>query len=226
MEIFYMENGQMDSALFHEGRFYKSYEFLGAHKIEGGIRFIVWAPGAKEVYLMGDFNHWDGSNIAMRRIENSGLWNVCLSNVKEFDAYKYRIISRDDEERIKADPYAFHAETRPHSASKYFDIKEFKWTDYQWMQNRKSNYDEPLSIYEVNLMSWRRKEDGSPYSYRELADELVRYAKTQGYTHIELMPIMEHPFDGSWGYQITGYFAPTSRFGTPEDFMYFVNRAH
>lgn len=226
MEIFYIEDGQLDAYLFHEGTYYKSYEFLGAHKIQGGVRFVVWAPQAKEVYLIGDFNQWHKTNLPLKKIENSGLWNICITNVEEYDSYKYRIISKDGEERIKADPYAFHAETRPNTASKYYNLKGFKWTDDKWIKKRSENYNKPISIYEVNLMSWKRKDDGSPYSYRELADELVSYAKEMGYTHIELMPIMEHPYDGSWGYQITGYFAPTSRFGTPKDFMYFVNQCH
>lgn len=228
---FYIEDGSLDAYLFHEGTFYKSYEFLGAHCIEidgvQAVRFIVWAPGAKEVYLIGDFNEWNESNLPLKRIENSGLWNVCVKNVKEFDCYKYRIISQDNEVRIKADPYAFHAEERPKNASKYYDIKGYMWNDKGWMEKKKENYyNKPVSIYEVNFMSWRRNEDGTQYSYRKLAEELVDYVKEMGYTHIEIMPIMEHPYDGSWGYQITGYFAPTSRFGTPKDFMYFVDTCH
>ena len=226
MEIFYIEDGQLDAYLFHEGTYYKSYEFLGAHKIDRGVRFVVWAPNALEVYLMGDFNSWEENDLPFKKIENSGLWNICISNIKEYDSYKYRIISKDKKELIKSDPYAFHAETRPNTASKYYDIKGFKWTDNKWIKNKSESYHKPVSIYEVNLMSWKRKEDNSPYSYRELADELVSYVKEMNYTHIELMPIMEHPHDGSWGYQITGYFAPTSRFGTPKDFMYFVNKCH
>lgn len=226
MEIFYIEDGQLDSYLFHEGSYYKSYEFLGVHRIQGGVRFVVWAPEAKEVYLIGDFNEWHKNNLPLKKIENSGLWNICITDVNEYDSYKYRIITQEGEELIKADPYAFHAETRPNTASKYYNLKGFKWTDDKWIKKRSENYNKPMSIYEVNLMSWKRKDDGSPYSYRELADELVSYAKEMGYTHIELMPIMEHPYDGSWGYQITGYFAPTSRFGTPKDFMYFVDRCH
>lgn len=226
MEIFYIEDGQLDAYLFHEGTFYKSYEFLGAHRIEGGVRFVVWAPRAQEVYLIGDFNDWHETNLPLKKIENSGLWNICLNNVNEYDCYKYRIISEDGEVLIKSDPYAFHTETRPNTASKYYNLKGFKWTDDKWINNKSENYNKPISIYEVNLMSWKRKDDGNPYSYRELADELIPYVKQMEYTHIELMPIMEHPYDGSWGYQITGYFAPTSRFGTPKDFMYFVNKCH
>ena len=231
-ELVYVKDTDFDAHLFHEGTYYKSYEFLGAHPLEidgkDYVRFVVWAPRAKEVYLIGDFNEWNEGSTPLKRIEFSGLWNVCVPNVQEYDAYKYRIITEKDEVRIKADPYAFHAEERPKSASKYYDIKDFQWSDDKWIKE-KEDVDVlkmPISIYEVNLSTWKRKEDGAVYSYRDLADELVPYAKKMGYTHIELMPVMEHPYDGSWGYQITGYFAPTSRFGTPKDFMYFVNQCH
>ncbi len=226
MNYTYIEDGHMDAYLFHEGSFYKSYEFLGAHRVDEGVRFVVWAPRAREVFLIGDFNKWNENNLPLKRIESSGLWNIVVEGVEEFQSYKYRIIGEKGEIRIKSDPYAFHAETRPHTASKYYDLKGFHWTDDRWMKTREANYTKSLSIYEVNLMSWKRKENGDPYSYRELADSLIPYAKSMGFTHIELMPIMEHPFDGSWGYQTTGYFAPTSRFGSPKDFMYFVNKCH
>lgn len=229
---FYWEEGEKDAYLFHKGLSYKSYEFLGAHPIKKGkkeaVRFVVWAPRAKEVYLIGDFNNWHETSLPLERIGETGLWNICLKGVKEFDSYKYRIASYNGEVRIKADPYAFHAETRPKTASKYYDLKGFKWEDEAWLRQREKNsgYDQPMSIYEVNLSSWRKKPDGSPYSYRDLAKELVRYVKTMGFTHVELMPIMEHPYDGSWGYQQTGYFAPTSRFGTPKEFMDLINEFH
>ena len=227
-EFKYIDYGEMDSFLFHEGTFYKSYEFLGAHYIEGeGYRFVVWAPRAREVYLTGDFNNWNETNLPMRRIGESGLWNIVLPNVEEYQCYKYRIISFEGEVLYKADPYAFHAEERPKTASKLYDIKGFEWNDDYWQNNKEDDqYNQPLNIYELNLYSWKRKENGDLYSYRELADELIPYVKKLGYTHIELMPIMEHPFDGSWGYQLTGYFAPTSRYGTPKDFMYFINECH
>lgn len=226
----YIETGEMDAYLFHEGTYYKSYEFLGAHPVEidgrDYVRFVVWAPRAREVYIIGDFNDWHETNLPLRRIGESGLWNICLEGVEEFDCYKYRIIAPDGEVRIKADPYAFHAEERPKTASKYYDIKGYRWNDRRWMETRTKDYDRPMSIYEVNLMSWRKKEGDIQYSYRELARDLVNYVKKMGFTHIELMPITEHPFDGSWGYQTTGYFAPTSRFGTPKDFMYFIDQCH
>ena len=226
----YIEDGEMDAYLFHEGTYIKSYEFLGAHPIfiesKIYVRFVVWAPRAREVYLIGDFNNWNDTSLPMKRIGKSGLWNICVEGVEEYQCYKYRIISQTGEVRIKADPYAFHAEERPKTASKYYDIRGYNWKDKVWMKGRKKEYDKPISIYEVNLMSWRKKENNNQYSYRELADELVDYAKEMGFTHIELMPIAEHPYDGSWGYQVSGYFAPTSRFGTPKDFMYFVNKCH
>jgi len=228
----YVSDGEFDAYLFHEGTFYKSYDFLGGHPINTdiglGVRFVVWAPNAKEVYLTGDFNKWNEFDLPMKKIGNSGLWNIITYEVKEYDCYKYRIITQNNESLYKADPYAFHAEERPKTASKFYDINGYEWKDTKYLKQKekKTTWKEPISIYEVNLMSWRTKEDGSQYSYRELADELVSYVKKMGYTHIELMPIMEHPFDGSWGYQLTGYFAPTSRFGTPKDFMYFVDQCH
>ena len=226
MNHFYIEEGTLDAYLFHEGRYYKSYEFLGAHSIEDAVRFVVWAPRAKEVFLIGDFNDWREDNLRLKPIKKSGLWNICVEGVKEFDSYKYLIITEKGEKLYKADPYAFHAETRPKSASKYYDIRDFKWTDEKWQENKSNNLGEPMSIYEVNLLSFKQKEDGSPYSYRELANELVRYVKKMNYTHIELMPIAEYPYDKSWGYQATGYFAPTSRFGRPKDFMYLIDTCH
>lgn len=217
----------LDSYLFHEGTYYKSYEFLGAHAFEDGVRFVVWAPRAREVFLIGDFNDWKEDDLKLQAIEGSGLWSIHVRGVEEFHSYKYLIISGQGEKLYKADPYAFHAETRPKSASKYYHIKGFQWTDDKWMKDRaKGNINQPMSIYEVNLLSFKQKDNGDPYSYRELADELVPYVKKMNYTHIELMPISEYPYDKSWGYQATGYFAPTSRFGTPKDFMYFVDSCH
>ena len=232
MEYFYCKDGEFDAYLFHEGTFYKSHEFLGAHPVVGdkgdAVRFVVWAPNAKDVYLVGDFNNWDGENLPLERIDGSGLFNICVYDIDEFDTYKYRIIAGDDEVRLKADPYAFHSEERPRTGSKYYDIKDYTWNDEKWIENRAETNacDKPLLIYEVNLLSWKKKEDGEPLSYTELAKDLVSYVRKMGFNYIELMPIMEHPFDGSWGYQQTGYFSPTSRFGTPKDFMYFVNECH
>ncbi|HLR21500.1 MAG TPA: 1,4-alpha-glucan branching protein GlgB [Tissierellaceae bacterium] len=228
IEYFYTEEGELDTYLFHEGTFYKSYEFLGAHLLEDKetVRFVTWAPRAKEVYLIGDFNNWDNHSLPLKRIKDSGLWSISVKGVKELQCYKYRIISKSNEERIKADPYAFYSEVKPKTASKYYDIRSYNWNDEKWMESRDTNYNKPMSIYEVNLSSWRRKGNGELYSYRELANHLIRYVKSMRFTHIELMPIMEHPYDGSWGYQITGYFSPTSRFGTPKDFMYLIDKCH
>lgn len=227
----YIDYGELDSFLFHEGTFYKSYEFLGSHYIKENnkeyYRFVVWAPRAKEVYLVGDFNSWNNISLPMKKIKDSGLWNICIENFEEYDCYKYRIVSQEGEILFKSDPYAFHAEERPKTASKLYDIQGFQWEDQAWINKKAENqYNQPMSIYELNLLSWKKKPNGDVYSYRELAEELVDYVKEMGYTHIELMPVMEHPFDGSWGYQLTGYFAPTSRYGTPKDFMYLINQCH
>lgn len=230
--IAYIGKADFDAYLFHEGTHYKSYEFLGAHPvtIKGHqyLNFTVWAPNAKRINLIGDFNDWNEESLLMKRIEKTGLWNICVEGVEQYDAYKYRIVTEDNTVKRKADPYAFHAETRPHSASKYYNLDGFKWTDDDWIasKEKESIHSRPLSIYEVNLMSWRKHEDDSPYSYRQLTKTLIPYVKKMKYTHIELMPMMEHPFDGSWGYQLTGYFAPSSRYGTPKDFMFFVNECH
>lgn len=229
---FYLNEGEFDIHLFHEGTFYKSYEFLGAHPIERfdtpAVRFVVWAPNALSVSLIGDFNGWEINHYPMQRIKNSGLWQICVVGVQIYDCYKYHIVGPDFTEHFKADPYAFHAEERPRTASKYYDINGYQWHDEGWVHKRSTtdHYHSPMNIYEVNLLSWRKKYDGNQYSYGDLADELIPYVKELGYTHIELMPIMEHPYDGSWGYQVTGYFAPTSRFGTPKDFMSFIDRCH
>ena len=227
MEINYIKDGEFDAYLFGEGTYYRSYEFLGAHKVdESFYRFVVWAPRAREVFLIGDFNNWNNEDLPMKKIGDSGLWNIVIDRVSEYDCYKYRIIGQDGEERIKSDPYGFHFEERPSTASKVYNIKNYEWTDDKWLKNRELDFNAPMSIYEVNLLSWRKKEEGVQYSYVEMARDLVSYVKKMGYTHVELMPITEFPFDGSWGYQTTGYFAPTSRFGTPKDFMYLVDQFH
>ncbi|MFY9284345.1 MAG: 1,4-alpha-glucan branching protein GlgB [Miniphocaeibacter sp.] len=232
INYYYTEEGEEDAYLFNKGINEKSYEFLGAHKyIEGDketVRFVVWAPNAKYVNLVGDFNDWDDYNLPMKMIGETGLWIINVFDVKEYDSYKYRIVTKNDEIKYKADPYAFHAELKPKTASKYYDLKGYKWKDKRWLNKKKKAdiYKTPMSIYEVNLASWKKKDNGDYYSYVELADELVNYVKEMGYTHVEIMPITEYPFDGSWGYQTTGYFAPTSRFGTPKDFMYLVDKFH
>ena len=223
-----MPDNNIPLYLFHEGTNAKAYEFMGAHPAgKNGVVFRVWAPKARAVFVAGDFNSWNPDASPMKKISD-GVWECTAEGVSKYDAYKYLIKTEDGREFYKADPYAFHAETRPGTASKYYGEPEFGWTDKAWMKKRKNKsiYSSPVNIYEVHAGSWQLYDDGNPLSYRDLADRLVPYAAEMGYTHIELLPVMEHPFDGSWGYQVTGYFAPTSRYGTPEDFAYFVDRAH
>ncbi len=224
-----------DLHLLGEGNHFKSYDRLGAQlkTLNGimGVHFAVWAPNAKTVCIVGNFNRWVVGAHPMTRMGASGIWALFIPGLKEGELYKFAIRSRvDDEVRIKADPYAFRAEMRPQSASVVAELKRYQWKDSSWMNQRhKDNLmEKPLSIYEVHLGSWKRKGPDSLafLSYRQLAHELVGYVKRMGYTHIELLPIMEHPLDQSWGYQVLSYFAPTSRFGTPDDFMYFVDYCH
>ncbi len=214
--------------VFHQGRNFKAQEFLGAHKIsENKYVFRVWAPHAKGVCVVGDFNGWNESANEMYLLNDNGVWECYVEGVKNFDSYKFLVYGSDGFKHYKADPYAIHAETRPGTASKIFE-GNYKWRDGAWLKKRKASsvYKLPVNIYEVHLGSWRLYEDGNTLSYRALAKELVEYVKKMGYTHIEVMPIAEHPFDGSWGYQVTGYFAVTSRYGTPDDFKYFVDECH
>ncbi len=220
-----------DIHLFHQGSFYRSYGKFGAHlsqeKGKQGVRFTLWAPGASQVKVVGNFNGWQ-NGYPMEKISTSGIWSVFIPGLGEGELYKYEIHTVRGHVFLKADPYAFYAETRPRTASIVYDLWKYSWGDGKWRSRVKkaSPYAKPLNIYEVHLGSWKRKFDGSFYSYRELARELVPYVKEMGYTHIELLPLMEHPLDDSWGYQITGYYAVTSRYGTPCDFMYFVDCCH
>jgi 1,4-alpha-glucan branching enzyme len=214
--------------VFHQGRNFKAQEFLGAHKVEEGkYVFRVWAPHVTAVYLIGDFNGWDESACALYRLSDGGVWEGYAEGVKNFDSYKFLLYGADGFKHYKADPYAIHAETRPKTASKIFE-GSYKWRDSAWLKKRreKSVYKSPVNIYEVHLGSWKIHEDGNILSYRDMARELVSYVKQMGYTHIEVLPVAEHPFDGSWGYQVTGYFAVTSRYGTPDDFKFFVDECH
>ncbi len=224
--------------LFTQGKNYHIYEKFGAHPMTiygvEGTYFAVWAPNARAVQLVGDFNFWDGRIHQMNEVENSGVYELFVPNAKEGMAYKYQILTGDGEFIMKADPYANRGELRPKNASVIADIEHYPWTDQEWISNRqKENRDslrkKPMSIYEVHPGSWRKvrdEEENGGLSYRELAHQLADYVIEMGYTHIELMGIAEHPFDGSWGYQVTGYYAPTSRYGTPKDFMYFVDYMH
>ena len=212
--------------LFHQGSNACAYEYFGAHPGPNGVTFRVWAPNAREVSVAGDFCGWD-PGAPMTRLDD-GTWEVELENVHAFDSYKYRVVGADGSVRLKADPFAFHAETRPSNASKYFDLSGYEWGDGDYLKKlyKQSVYESPVNIYEMHLGSWRRHENGAPYSYRDLAETLPRYLNEMHYTHVEFLPVMEHPFDGSWGYQVTGYFAATSRYGTPHDFMYLIDKLH
>lgn len=223
----------MDLYLHSEGRHWEIFEKLGAHpdEIDGtaGVHFAVWAPNARRVSVIGDFNDWDKRLHPMQPNGESGIWELFIPGATVGSRYKYAIKSNMHlYEAEKIDPYGFYAERRPRTASIVADIDSYRWGDQQWMDNRNQQnpLTAPMAIYEVHLGSWKRKEGNRWLTYRELADELVNYVVYMGYTHIELMPIAEHPFDGSWGYQVTGYYAPTSRFGSPQDFMYFVDRCH
>ena len=214
--------------LFNSGKNYKSYEFFGCHKIKGNkFVFRVWAPHAVKIFVTGDFNGWNDSADEMYQI-SPGIWEAEIDGVSVFDCYKYAIHTKSGNINMKADPYAFHAETRPGTASKVYGDIEYKWKDSKWYDKVRSQniLEQPVNIYEIHFGSWKQHENGDFLSYRQMAKELVPYVKDMGYTHIEMMPIMEYPFDGSWGYQVTSYFAPTSRYGTPEDLMYFIDSCH
>ncbi len=214
--------------LFNSGKNYKSYEFFGCHKIKGNkFVFRVWAPHAVKIFVTGDFNGWNDSADEMYQI-SPGIWEAEIDGVSVFDCYKYAIHTKSGNINMKADPYAFHAETRPGTASKVYGDIEYKWKDSKWYEKVRSQniLEQPVNIYEIHFGSWKQHENGDFLSYRQMAKELVPYVKDMGYTHIEMMPIMEYPFDGSWGYQVTSYFAPTSRYGTPEDLMYFIDSCH
>ncbi len=231
MPVTVPDNYNVPLYLFHRGENSHAYEFFGSHKESRGGKdgavFRVWAPHAKSVSVVGDFNHWDRNRCFMNKISDGGIWEIFVEGIRRYDNYKYSIEAPDGLIKLKADPYGYHMETRPNTATKFYDIEGFPWSDEKYLRERseKNIYDSPANIYEVNAGSWKR--NGEDYlDYRRLADELIPYVKEMGYTHIELMPIGEFPFDGSWGYQQIGYFAPTSRFGTPHDFMAFVDRCH
>lgn len=230
-KYFYHGKNETDVYLFHEGNNNNLYKFLGSHIYTDDIgtytRFLVWAPNAKNVNLVGDFNNWNDYSLPLRKLQDGEIWEICIRNVKIFDSYKYRIVTQDSEVLYKADPFAFHSELRPKTASKVYDIEGYKWNDKKWLKKREKTdkFNSPMSIYEINLSSWRKH--GENYlSYVQLSDELVAYLKEMNYTHVEFMPLMEHPFDGSWGYQLTGFFAATSRFGCPKDLMYLIDKLH
>ena len=217
--------------VFHTGDSVRAYDFLGAHLVnrndKSGVVFRVWAPTARSVSVAGDFNNWNNEANYMYNI-GYGVWEMFVEGVKEFCTYKYCIESEYGDRLMKADPYAFHAQTRPGQASVVYDIESYSWNDSEWFNKRKENNisSSPMNIYEIHAGSWRKYPDGNFFNYQKLADELIPYLKEMHYTHVQLMPIMEYPYDGSWGFQTTGYYAPTSRYGTPSDFMAFVDKLH
>jgi 1,4-alpha-glucan branching enzyme len=232
--------GSWDSHLFAAGCHYKLFEKMGARQIRHqgalGVNFCVWAPNARSVSVVCDSNLWDGRKWPMRSTGSSGVWELFVPGLESGEKYKFEIFTPEGDHRIKSDPYSLYNELRPYTASIVAEVDHFPWTDDLWMQKRsqgcdskgyqEENYSKPILIYELHVGSWKRNAAGYPLNFRELAHELVRYCDEMGYTHVELMPIMEHPFDASWGYQVTGYFAVSSRWGNPSDFQYFVNYLH
>ncbi len=225
------KNYELPIYLFHQGTNYDAADFFGAHYVNStknmGYEFRVWAPNAKSISVVGDFNNWDINANPMKKISDQ-VWMAFIKDLKDFDTYKYSVEGMNGQVKMKADPFGVHMETKPATGTKIYDISSFKWTDQQWQDKKKeiNVYKSPINIYEVHLNSWKQNEDGSFLSYEKFADEIVPYVKSMGYTHIELMPLAEYPYDGSWGYQGIGYFAPTSRFGTPCDFMKLINKCH
>ncbi len=218
--------------IFHEGKAYEAFDFFGAHKgtkdgVEG-VFFRVYAPAAKSVSIVGDFNNWDHAANPLKHLKDNECWEIFLTDVEDYFVYKYSIETSHKSIVLKADPYGTHMETRPNTATKYFDISGYNWSDDKWYDKKaKTNvYKSPMNIYECHLGSWKTYENGEPFSYVKFAEEIVPYLKEMNYTHIELMPLAEYPFDGSWGYQVIGYYAPTSRYGTPRDFMEMIDILH
>lgn len=219
-----------DVYLFKEGNYFHAYRKLGAHPVVqdgvAGVAFAVWAPHAAAVSVVGNFNDWRGGHHPMTKLSGSGIWTTFIAGLRKGELYKYLIQTRQGEALFKADPFAFCAELRPQTASVVYGLSDYPWRDEAWRLNPQPSYKRPVNIYEVHLGSWRRKEDGAFLSYREIAGPLVDYLQEMGYTHVEFLPLMEHPLDGSWGYQVTGFYAVTSRFGTPEDLCYLVDHCH
>lgn len=224
---------EYDTFLFHQGTSCRAYEMLGAHLTEEngvkGVRFTVWAPDASEVSVVGEFNHWDTRVNKMARIADGEIWKLFIPELKEGDVYKYAILPQHGGPHImKADPYGYYAEVAPATASRVYDMNHYEWQDAAWQEKKRSgqSYGQPMLTYEVHLGSWRRTPEGDQLSYREMAEQLINYVREMHYTHIEFMPLCEHPYEGSWGYQATGYYAATSRFGEPDDLRYLIDKAH
>lgn len=217
--------------LFSDGDYAHAYEFFGAHLVnwdgKNGVVFRVWAPNALSVSVVGDFNNWNNSSHFMYKIGN-GVWELFIENIKEFETYKFCVETPAFEKVLKSDPFAFHSQTRPNNSSKVYNIESYVWNDSLWMQERnyKSEYEKPMNIYEIHIGSWRKYPNGEFFDYRKIADELIPYLKEMNYTHVQLMPVMEYPYDPSWGFQTTGYFAATSRYGAPNDLMALIDRCH
>ena len=228
-KVLQRDNSNLPLYLFHQGTNYNAYEYMGAHltSVNGkiGVVFRTWAPNAQNVSVVGDFNCWDINANKMIRISDGGVYELFIENLSVNCLYKFAV-THNCKTVLKSDPYAFFSESNGGTASIIYSVDGYDWTDREYINNRRQPYSSPINIYEVNLASWKRHSDGSYYTYLELASELVDYVYDMGYTHIELMPLTEYPFDGSWGYQVTGYFSITSRFGTPKEFMHFVNCCH
>ncbi|PAE22464.1 1,4-alpha-glucan branching enzyme [Bacillus sp. 7504-2] len=229
----YKEDMSLAKYLFHHGQNFRAYDYLGSHFTENneksGFVFRVWAPNARSVSVVGDFNQWNPQSHPMKKETDEGIWELFIEGLDEYSLYKFAILTKDERILFKADPYAFHSETKEKTASFTYRFEhKFSWTDDDWqkVKARQNIYECPLNIYEVHLGSWVRADDGHYANYRLIADRLIPYVKEMGYTHLELLPLAEHPYDRSWGYQVCGYYSLTSRFGKPEDFMYFVNLAH
>ena len=218
--------------VFHHGKNYKAYEFFGAHPYKDvgrrGFVFRVWAPHAEEVSVVGDFNAWDPEANKMKRLLDGETYELKIEGLKGYSIYKYCIRTKDGRFLYKADPYAFHAETPSKTASKTYDLDGYRWADKEYMAKRRTRniYSSPMNIYEMNVLSWRQYSDGNYFDFNKLTEELIPYLKEMGYTHVEFMPLCEYPYNGSWGYQVTGYYAITSRLGTPHDFMHLVDECH
>lgn len=225
-----LKRNELDIYLFNKGDNFKAYNLFGAHKSSrnnvSGVEFTLWAPRAISVRVVGDFNGWDQEAAYMQPVKDTGIWHIFIAGVETFDLYKFAVESQSGIS-LKSDPFAFYSEIKPNTASRVYDIKGYKWRDQSYMKKRKNKnmFKEPLNIYEIHFGSWKYK-DGTPMSYRDMVDEIIPYLKEHGYTHLEIMPLNEHPYDGSWGYQATGYFSVTSRYGEPKDFMYFVDSLH
>ena len=226
------KTNQLPIYLFHQGTNYYSYKFLGSHIIKGektGVIFRVWAPKAKSVHLVSDINNWSkNDNYEMKKIHKSDIWELFIHDLGVGDLYKFAITTNENKLIYKSDPFAFYSQTQTETASIVYDINNYNWGDENWQEFKRSIniYQQPINIYELNLSSWKRKENSNIYTYNEIADSLIKYVKKHNFTHIELMPIMEHPYDGSWGYQVSGYFAPTSRYGEPKDLKYLIDQCH